>query len=179
MVAHTLQTLNMEEVKLTPKWNGNKEGYIDDDGNWIIDPVFDTALHFEGDIARVEVDGKWGLINRYGGWIARPEFNSIYSFEDGVAATCGHKKWGLIDRSGEWVVPPAFDDLGGFSFGLSTAMVDGYYGYIDKTGNMVIEPQFNMAFSFDEYGYAEVESEGEIYWTDREGCLYEKHPGKS
>lgn len=59
-------------LTLTPKWNGIKEGYIDEKGKWVIDPIFDVALPFENGKAKVKVKNKWGVINIYGGWIERP-----------------------------------------------------------------------------------------------------------
>lgn len=64
-------------LTLTPKWNGIKEGYIDDHGNWVIDPIFDIALPFDNGKAKVKVNNKWGSINLHGGWIERPGNNTL------------------------------------------------------------------------------------------------------
>jgi len=50
---------------------GRKQGYIDPDGRYVIEPKYDKALAFEGGAARVELDDEHGLIDRTGAWLWR------------------------------------------------------------------------------------------------------------
>ena len=45
-------------VKLGSKW-----GFIDIDGNFVIEPAYDGARSFSGGFAAVLIDGKWGFID--------------------------------------------------------------------------------------------------------------------
>lgn len=45
-------------VKLNGKW-----GFIDKEGNVVVEPQYDNARPFSNGLAAVEIDGKWGYIN--------------------------------------------------------------------------------------------------------------------
>ena len=42
---------------------GGKWGFIDKDGNWFIEPVYEDARSFCNGYAAVQIDGQWGFIN--------------------------------------------------------------------------------------------------------------------
>ena len=84
-----------------------KYGYMDKDGNVVINPQFDRADDFSEGLARVRIgDEKTG-------------------------------KWGYIDKEGKFVINPQFDCAEDFSEGLAKVKVGGKYGWIDKTGKIV------------------------------------------
>ena len=51
----------------------DKYGYANAKGEIVIYPQFDRAYHFEGGVAEVDRDGKWGLIDRTGKIVVEPE----------------------------------------------------------------------------------------------------------
>ena len=58
---------NMAEKKLEDKRGDNgKAGYVDEDGNWVIEPKFDFTWSFEDGIAKVELKRKSGFIKTDG-----------------------------------------------------------------------------------------------------------------
>jgi hypothetical protein len=52
--------------------NGDKWGYIDRDGNLVIEMKFDDAESFHNGIARVEIDDKYGYIDKTGSYVWEP-----------------------------------------------------------------------------------------------------------
>lgn len=52
-------------------------GFINNKGEWIIAPQFETARGFQNGIAKVEKDGKWGLIDKEGNWVLFPKYKEI------------------------------------------------------------------------------------------------------
>jgi hypothetical protein len=59
------------------KLNG-KAGYIDTEGKWVIDPIFDMVpSSFTGDLAMALKDGLWGLIDLSGKWVIEPHYALI------------------------------------------------------------------------------------------------------
>lgn len=45
---------------------GNRFGYIDKKGKWVIEPKYDTAENFENGIASVAINDKYGYVNKKG-----------------------------------------------------------------------------------------------------------------
>jgi hypothetical protein len=54
-----------------------KYGFIDKDGNVVIDSVWDHAYSFSQGIAAVERGGKWGLINQKNEFVVQPECDYV------------------------------------------------------------------------------------------------------
>lgn len=159
----------MAEMELIPKWTGVKEGYIDSEGNWVIDPIFDVAEHFQSNgLARVCVKGLWGVINMHGGWIVRPKFAQLFAFEDGLALfrfDTESEIWGYIDTEGRRI-PGSFRDAMPFSHGVAFVSQNGKeYGLIDRKGNWLRKPVWSQFRGFDSDGFAEVESAFDGEWS--------------
>lgn len=80
-------------------------GFMDRDGNVVIEPRFAAALPFSQERSAVAVDGKWGFIDLAGNWIVAPRFFDADSFAHGIAPVARDGvTWGYIDRSGQLVV---------------------------------------------------------------------------
>ncbi len=56
--------------ELTPyqtSWDG-KWGFVDEDDNFVIQPIYDEVDEFEGYFASVVLRGRYGYIDREGNW---------------------------------------------------------------------------------------------------------------
>jgi len=139
---------------------GDEWGFIDPQGNYVINPQFDSASSFSEGLAAVRVGdgdtGKWGFIDPQGNYVINPQFDYASSFSEGLAAVRvgdgDTGKWGFIDPQGDYVINPQFDDTSSFSEGLAAVRVGGWdtgkWGFIDPQGNYVINPQFDRLHSF-------------------------------
>lgn len=58
--------------------SGNKFGYIDNKGNWVIPAQFKFARNFKNDYALVELKGLWGVIDKNGNWVIKPMFEASW-----------------------------------------------------------------------------------------------------
>ncbi|MGX9576762.1 WG repeat-containing protein [Mesorhizobium sp. f-mel] len=63
---------------LRSKSNG-KIGYIDRNGDWVINPTFDKASRFHGGRAAAISADRWGVLNKRGHWLAAPEGTATLS----------------------------------------------------------------------------------------------------
>ncbi|WP_244944961.1 WG repeat-containing protein [Nostoc sphaeroides] len=63
----------------------NKFGYIDKEGNFIIEAQFDEADIFSERLAPVKKGGKWGYINQFGEFVIQPDLDFAKPFSEGVA----------------------------------------------------------------------------------------------
>jgi len=60
------------------KDKSGKYGYINEKGKYIIDPIYEAAGNFMGDLAYVKLNGKIGFINRKGDFLVEPRYEASY-----------------------------------------------------------------------------------------------------
>ena len=129
-----------------------KKGFIDNQGEIVIEPKFDHAGHFSDGLAAVQIDGKWGFINTSGEIVIEPRFEQEAwpppYFQDGMCAFKAGDKWGFITKTGKQAILPRYDEVSGFSEGLCAVKVDEKWGYIDQSGKYIIAPRYNYASNF-------------------------------
>ena len=147
-------------------------GFIDKNGNVVINAQFEQALPFNGGFARIRQKGDVGFIDKTGKYVINPQFKAVGDFSEGKAAFSNGKQWGYINTEGAYIVNPQYDDAGKFSKGLAAIKQGKSYGYINNEGRLIINPQFDQASSFsdglaavrtgDKYGYINVDGKYEI-----------------
>lgn len=162
---------------------GDRWGYIDRNGNWIIEPRYDDVQNFNEDgIAEVSIRPRWFYIDRTGKKIEKPkycEYELVENFSNGLAPFENNSgKRGYVNKSGKVVIKPRFCVVGNFSTnGLAPVTLIknkplrisfkkrhnecksclrrmSKACYIDRTGTIVIEPKFDDAGSFSDNGLA-------------------------
>lgn len=74
----------------------DKWGFIDKNGNILIDTKYDFAEEFSEGLAAVKIGDKWGFINTGGELVIDAKYDGADSFEDNTAAVKISGKWGLI-----------------------------------------------------------------------------------
>ena len=136
---------------------GDKIGYVDKTGRWVIQPRFDEAKDFKEGLALVKVPvkvddtvtSKFGFIDKTGKVVIEPQFSEADSFSEGLAKVTVNTfdKDGYIDKTGKVVIAPQFDVAHSFSDGLAKVLMHGEKfidkaGFIDKSGKVVIAIQF-------------------------------------
>lgn len=160
--------LSYDSTCLLPIPDENEQwGYINQEGEWIIQPSFEAASLFHEGIASVKQDGKWGFVNRKGEWVIQPEFELTSHFEHGFAKAKKGSHWYIFNPAGESLSQVSFDPLISPE-GLIFFEEDGYFGVVDVYGNEVIPTQF-VKGDFFLNGYAVVEDSQGYSWINREG----------
>jgi hypothetical protein len=133
---------------MTFEKNG-KEGYEDENGNIVIDAIFDEAGMFENDRAVVKVKDKEGMIDTSGNYILQPEYTSVYDVKEGMVLFEKDDLYGFADPSGKIVIAPQYEFANDFFEGLSCVCKD-YTGWIDKNNRVVIDYNFSDGGDFCE-----------------------------
>jgi len=133
----------------------DKVGYIDKEGDFVIEPKFDDAKDFYEGLAPVKVGRKWGYIDKTGEFVIEPQFDNADIFSSGVAAVQVDGKWGFIDKTGEFTIPPSLDTPRRFTDGLVwfKSEENGKYGFMDTTGKVVISPEYFISYGYFSEGY--------------------------
>ncbi len=141
-----------------------KSGYINADGNVVIDFQYDEAYPFSEGLAVVRIGDNYGYIDRTGKMVIEPKYYSVGCFKDGIAVVRVGDKYGYINKEGKYLTEINYDEYQDFfSDGLAVVRRNNKYGYIDTLGQQVIEPQYDMGSNFseglvvvrngDKYGY--------------------------
>ncbi|MBD0310303.1 MAG: WG repeat-containing protein, partial [Microcoleus sp. T1-bin1] len=94
-----------------------KSGYIDKNGKFSIDPIFDEASDFKDGLAIVRINEKAGVIDKTRKYVIEPKFDDIDIFSEGLAAAVNDKKIGFIDKNGQLIIKPQFDTFSRFNQG--------------------------------------------------------------
>ncbi|MCL2046809.1 MAG: WG repeat-containing protein [Oscillospiraceae bacterium] len=73
-----------------------KWGYIDTEGNIIIDFIYDDALSYSSHLAAVKVNDYWGYISLSGDMVIEPIYEYARGFYEGSAAVLTSRGWQFI-----------------------------------------------------------------------------------
>jgi len=128
-----------------------KFGVIDQSGDFILPPVYDSWLFFSEGLADIKFRGKYGYIDKTGKVVIEPVYWNAHWFKDGLAPIAKEEEnWGYINMAGEVVVPFQYELAEPFHDGMGMITINGLYGYIDVTGKLVIPPLYFVAEPFSE-----------------------------
>jgi len=64
----------------TKQMGNAKSGYLNNEGNWAIEPTYGIAEHFNNGYAAVRYKNNWGVIDKKGKWIIEPKYGYIKGF---------------------------------------------------------------------------------------------------
>ena len=157
--------------------DGEHWGYINKDGNYVINPQFKDATWFNNGLARVEnEDGKYGFIDKKGNFKIPAQYSQATIFNEGLAFVVeegGHPT--CIDKNGNVKFEFAMaEGVGCFQEGLAPFYTlnndnEAKWGFVDKKGNVVINPQFAYVHNFSN-GLAAVATDKEKWgFINKEG----------
>jgi hypothetical protein len=132
-----------------------KWGFIDANGNVVIDYQYDFAGQFIDGLSRVVKDDKYGFIDKNNNIIIN--FDYPYSSGGGNDFSCGlvrlkdNENVIFKDNKGNTVFK-LDDGLSAFAFAEDYAIVkkDDKCGFIDKNGNIVIDCKYTSASDFSD-----------------------------
>lgn len=80
---------------------GGKWGFVDTEGNMVIEPQYEAAKSFNAGLGAVCVDGKWGYVNSGNTIRIEPQYQDCLPFAgSGIAAVKENDVWGYIQLLG-------------------------------------------------------------------------------
>jgi len=141
---------------------GDKAGFLDTKGDYVIPLRYDGADEFSEGLAAVWQGTQLIYIDTAGNVVIEvPGMTEGGRFSEGLAAFgvsegFSGPKYGYMDKRGNVVISPRFVAVGEFSEGFAAVEVAGpgdngfVWGYIDKTGVWVIQPEFTSAGPFSQ-----------------------------
>lgn len=189
------RTLDYIPVKMGDKW-----GYVNREGKWLITPQFEKAYAFrDGWAVVVREDGSYAFINTDGKVMNDVWYKGVTHFSEGKAwVIVENAAPVLIDTKGKILAEvQEVDVVYNYSDGLAPASVkdeqsgEVRYGYLDSKGKWAISPQFENVGVFangracvvrtnsetgrNEYGYIDVSGKLVIPYQFSFGSYFRKN----
>ncbi|MGE5678472.1 MAG: WG repeat-containing protein, partial [Pseudomonadota bacterium] len=154
-----------------------KWGYIDENGKFIIEPVYESAADFQvNGTAEVSLNGQWKLIDKSGKSLMESQYLYTSPFSEEAAVITDDAGQSYIMNNKGQILFNTHGSIGELADGMAAFSKDAddgksLWGYINSEGKVVIEPQFEWAQKFSD-GKAVVRlSEGVFEIIDKEGKL--------
>lgn len=144
---------------LIRRFNDEKYGFLDTNGNTILPFIYDGVGEFSGGAAKLPQQTwnslKWGFINRLGDTIVLPKFSKVGDFIEGITWYQKGSKKGLLAINGQELTPPEYDDLDIISANSARVRQGGRCGLIDRNGDIIVPISYSGIFDFHN-GFAKV-----------------------
>ncbi|KHF39139.1 hypothetical protein LQ50_17065 [Halalkalibacter okhensis] len=133
--------------------DGKKWGYININGQFIIEPQFDEANEFQmNGLAIVSLNNQYGLLDQTGQFFIPPIYDSILPFTDGRAIITDHEGYKVINEGGHVLTKKAYELIMPYvnqrAVFADTSNNQYRYGYLDELGKERIPAQFEIAYDF-------------------------------
>jgi hypothetical protein len=144
------QNSNQFDYSIIPVKSGEKWGYIDKEGKYLINPQFDNAYLFVNGMAKVLIDKKYGFISKDGKYQVNPLYKNASSFNEDISCVVVENGYpSYINKKGEvlFTVNNA-EYCRNFHEGLAAVCIKDKWGFIDKKGKINIQPQFEEVSDF-------------------------------
>lgn len=137
-----------ESLLAFQKKTGEKFGYMNEQGNIIIEPKFTGAQKFIGARAVVNIsdDFKYGLIDKTGHYILKPNYNDLFNLGEeriAIGKAINPDKpfmgslYAVADTNGHILTGFIYNSLTPFKKGAASATDDKSTFFIDKSGNRI------------------------------------------
>jgi hypothetical protein len=139
---------------------GPSVGFIDRDGNIVIDFNFDKEhiREFVDGYAAAGTDAGWGFIDNTGKWVIEPQYRGAGDFGEGlVPVKVNDTLWQYINIKNEvqfkLELPDASDFCGSFINGIAFIDVDRKKCPINKKGKLINKSKYFTLWSHERRGY--------------------------
>jgi hypothetical protein len=153
VIPYNFQGVGMFREGICPIGSGNRVGYINQSGRWLIEPKFLIAMNFSEGRAFASTDGEsFRLVDLHGLFVASSYFERARPFRSGLAPVRREGRWGFIERNGETRIPFVFEDTqpGHFHSFLAGVKTETGWGFIDRSGLFAIKPIYEAVRAFSE-----------------------------
>ena len=139
-----LEIVFPDSLTIYPIFRKNKWGFINHNGEIVINPKFYLVRKQTNKIWTVKTNDGWGYINDNGKLISNEYFEECHEFHKGIAAVKKNGLWGFINEDGTWFIEPRFSDVGtGFIGQYAIVSVNKLKGLINRQKEYIIKPSVN------------------------------------
>jgi hypothetical protein len=126
-----------------------KFGYINTNGQLVIEDLYDGVREFSENLAATNLDGKWGYIDQLGQTVIKHEYRSAYAFKKGIARVQDFdKKYWFIDKQGKKLNSVGFDTAYDCLDNLIRVRTGQGYNFININGDTLLNDYLDGAKDF-------------------------------
>lgn len=152
----------------------NKPGYIDFEGNIIVDFDHANLGYLQDDRIIASKDGLFGVYDTSGTVVVPFEYKYISEYNDGIALASKTVEtrylYGAIDTEGTEVIDFEYEFLASASnASLFMYQVGMKFGYLDYQGTEVIPPNYASPLNFGKLGFAHYFDGSKVYLFGEDG----------
>ncbi len=151
--------------KIEPQKHGKHDlwGYANSEGKFVIKPVFTDACPYEGNLARISIDHKWGIISNLGLYQVLPRYDRLERFSsDSLAVAEISGKCGLVNHKGKVILRFDYDDIQYADYGYIVRK-NNLYGTVDHKGKVLLKPSFDEIEMLDKAKCVEHVRKGKMW----------------
>ncbi len=126
-------------VKLNKKW-----GLINQNGQVVIDPVYDAIgefIHFGSAI--MQRNGKVGLLNHLGAEIINPQYEDLKVLDSTLVAVFANGSWKVVNTNEEIVLEAGYEQIKILDKGYIAFKKNGSWGIARADGIKICNPEFS------------------------------------
>lgn len=120
-----------------------KYGYMNSQGQCVIDPEYDEAGPFQEGLAVVSKGLKYGIINKKNEKVVDFIYDEILEFTNGRAIVLYNDLYNLIDRSGRVISNEVFKDISIFNSKYFFGVKDSSYEFFDFNLKEISKGKYN------------------------------------
>jgi bifunctional DNA-binding transcriptional regulator/antitoxin component of YhaV-PrlF toxin-antitoxin module len=155
---------------LFPVTKGGKSGFIDSNGQVVIDFEFDGVSSFSEGLARIFIDEKVGFIDIRGNIVIPPKFDNALDFSEGLSVVTINDKKGYINKEGEIVIDPIFYMADHFENGIARVFknIISDAVFINRQGNILLSGKNFLISKYSE-GLINCSENGNWGYIDLDG----------
>jgi hypothetical protein len=99
-------------------------GFVDDEDEWIISPLFEDVKMYSDGLAPAKKDNKWGYIDMSGNFRIPPFYDNAFGFRHGLGCIEMNGNYGCIDERGKIIIKPRFENPLIFHFAENFFVMD-------------------------------------------------------
>lgn len=119
----------------------DKYGFIDETGDFVVDPDFDIVWAYVHGTAVVKHNGKFGLIDKMGDWVVDAEYDSMRPFNADFFFFKKDSAFGLMEHgTGRIVLPAAYEMVYDYTDELIVVQKGRALGVINAKGELACPP---------------------------------------
>ena len=150
-----------------------KFGIIDENGQQIVKPIYDSITYFFDGFARIQVGKKYGLMNEDFKIVLKPIYDNVAEFTGNIAIIENNNKYGCINKKMELKIEPSYTRIYLQKNNILRTNINNKWGYLDNQCNILTKATFDYGYNFSN-GIAKVVINGKIAYLNAKGKLITK-----
>lgn len=150
-----------------------KYGLLDEEGNRVIQPEFDSISILQDDsIYYAKSAEGHSFITKSGKILVKNDgrFQGIRDMAEEFIGVKIDDRWGFVDMNGKLRIANQYENIGPFNEGLAPIKILGRWGYIDKQEDIIVQPAYDTVFRFQS-GLCKVVKKGKYGLINAQGKI--------